>query len=82
MNHTVIEEQARYLIEDRIRQTRQAAAHRRTPPAPEGPQAELAVTLSHSRLRGSRSQQSCGRLPAVSVVEPVGTIAPPGLRCR
>ena len=44
MNETVIEAQARYLIEDRIHPTHRAAAHRRTSPPPAAPQAELAVT--------------------------------------
>ena len=44
MNETVIEAQARYLIEDRIHPTHRRAAHRRTPSSPAGPQAELAVT--------------------------------------
>ena len=52
MNTTVIEAQARYLIEDRIHPThRQHEPTGRTPSGPEGPQAELAVTLS-SRPRG------------------------------
>ena len=66
MNETVIEAQARYLIEDRIhpthRQQKPSGVRRRTP---EGPPAELAVTLSGSRPEGSRSQIICGRLPAV-----------------
>ena len=68
MNETVIEAQARYLIEDRIHPTHRAQPTGVRRHAPSAPQAELAVTLSGSRPEGSRSQRLCGRLPASAVV--------------